>query len=139
MTKLTHCSNCGKKLELVFDEAPNSAEMLYANRTDLELVYTSSNFDSEQYENALVITFGGGYEMFIDPIEEYFEGRGDLYGILCHKCAHELCDRYPWIKKLIDPTSSHAHSYNKDWTNHEGWDLPHKKHEGGQCTCCSGE
>lgn len=99
-TIITHCSACGKELEPEFD---------------------GSDFDpaSEQWENALEVQFNGGYGMFIDPIDE------DYRAIICHECAHELCDKTPWIKKLLHPWNSHSHRHDRDWTGHEGHDLPH--------------
>lgn len=86
-----------------------------------------------QYENALIIGFYGGYGMFTDNIEVVFGDEKRLLpgspceeAIICHSCAHALCKAVPWINRLIEPLNSHAHSYDKDWTGHEGWDLPHK-------------
>ena len=83
-TIITHCTACGKELEPVFD---------------------GPDFDpaSEQWENALEVKFNGSYGMFVDPIEE------DCRAIICHGCAHDLCDKIPWIGKLIDPGRSHSH------------------------------
>lgn len=98
-----------------------------------------------QYENALKISFDGSYDMFIDPPfmfvdEEDLEKLGTpneqikkgmldnpLSLIICHDCAHDLCKKVPWISNLLEPSSSHSHSYDDDWTGHEGWDLPHDK------------
>ena len=95
---------------------------------------------SVQYNNALVVNMTGGYSMFVDPLpqewldEEDKQDTGEWVkkgvleeytAIICHECAHDLCDKVPWINKLIDPTNSHAHQYGIDWTGHTGWDLPH--------------
>ena len=106
---ITHCTSCGKQLELKFpDMDPRS----------------------EQYDNALEIQFHGGYGQFIDPTNEEYRA------ILCHECAHDLCETVRWIGKLINPFNSHAHRYWKrlpdgstedvSWPeDHKGWDLPH--------------
>ncbi len=103
---ITHCTACGKELELEFpDLSP----------------------ESEQYDNALEVRFDGGYGMFVDPIDE------DYRAIICHECAHDLCDTVPWIGKLINPFSSHAHAawkrdkngqtHELDWSHHWGCDI----------------
>jgi hypothetical protein len=81
--------------------------------------------DFQQYDNALPITFDGGYGMFHDDMEA-----GCRYQvIICHECAHKLCDQVEWIKRLIDPHSSHAHHI--DWKaahpEHYGWDYDLKE------------
>ncbi len=35
-------------------------------------------------------------------------GTPDHEAVICHECAHKLCDTVPWIKKLLDPDNSHA-------------------------------
>lgn len=110
---ITHCGSCGKELE------PESG---------------GPDFDpaSEQYDNALEITFNGGYGMFIDPIDEEYRV------IICHECAHHLCETVQWIGKLLNPFNSHSHKYWKRlpdgstqdvfWPeDHHGWDLPHRR------------
>jgi len=97
-TLITHCTACGKELEPEFP---------------------GINPESEQYDNALEVKFDGGYGMFIDPIDKEYRA------IICHECAHELCERVPWIGMLIDPYCSHSHKQGHNWTKHWGWDLPH--------------
>lgn len=83
------------------------------------------------FDNALWIGFHGGYGMFVDNEitgSEVLEGT-DYEAVLCHACAHELCDKNPWIKKLLKPWGSHAHKYTfweneENIQNHEGWDHP---------------
>lgn len=80
---------------------------------------------TEQYDNALIIQFDGGYGMFCDPMtEEQFSG---LQAIICHECAHALCALMPWMSRIIDPYRSHAHSVDKIpgllAEGHRGWDL----------------
>jgi hypothetical protein len=83
-------------------EAPVTGVCL-ACRTPLEAVFPGMSPGS-QYHNALEVRFGGGYGMFIDP----FDGE-DPYAVICHDCAHALCESAPWIKTLLDPTWSHSH------------------------------
>src|SRR5205807_3038064 len=54
-------------------------------------------------------------------------GRPDKECVICHECAHVLCEKVPWLGHLIMPESSHAHHY-KDHERlkaegHLGWDL----------------
>jgi hypothetical protein len=88
----------------------------------------------EQWDDALVVSLEGGYGMFIDPIgedrAEPSPSQGVLKGsyrvVICHDCAHQLCEKVPWLNRLIKPLDSHAHRVGRDWSGHEGWDLPHK-------------
>ena len=91
----------------------------HACNAELVEVYGPTNY---QYDNALWLTFDGGYAMFIDVI--YDSERPKV--VICHDCAHRLCDAVPWIKKLLNPALSHSHLPG-DWEGHEGWDLPHKE------------
>lgn len=91
-----------------------------------------------QFDGALWLGFHGGYGMFVDNVEAMiplnaderwliedgkavdnpnyqpiFEEERMLSGsdheaVICHECAHELCEAFPWIKKLLDPDHSHA-------------------------------
>jgi hypothetical protein len=109
----------------------------YACGSDLEPEYGSEAeaLAHEQWNNALVIVLEGGYAMFIDPIVEDGEAVDPQRGILqkvgeykiviCHECAHALCETVPWLEKLIDPLNSHAHRVGRDYGDHKGWDLPH--------------
>lgn len=78
---------------------------------------------SVQYDNALIVNMAGGYGMFVDPLpqEWLFEedrldtsewvqkGRLDeCTAIICHDCAHDLCEKVPWINSIIEPELSHA-------------------------------
>ena len=105
---VTHtCTVCEKPLEPLFDE--NTAY---------------------QFDNALWVGFFGGYSMFVDEIgegDDRLPGAPYAAAVLCHECAHDLCDQHPWISALVKPQTSHAHSYRKDWTGHTGWDLPHSQ------------
>lgn len=118
---IVRCHSCEKKLLPVFQKQEPSDK------------------DHYQYDNALVLSFEGGYGMFIDPFPgdypvDYEKGfispsNGEIRIIICHDCSHKLCEDNPWIDKLIKPFTSHSHSYEEDWTDHKGWDLPHKKEE----------
>lgn len=83
---------------------------------------------SYQFDNALWIGFHGGYGMFIDDLLDepttVLPGAGKE-AVLCHTCAHALCDAVPWIAALLDPGFSHSHPVTTNWTGHTGWDLPH--------------
>ena len=85
-----------------------------------------------QFDKALWVGFFGGYGMFVDDIDTpYKKSDSKLSGaaheaVLCHECAHELCANNPWIKNLLEPAVSHAHT-KAFWANnpnHEGWDNP---------------
>ncbi|MEI6237000.1 MAG: hypothetical protein WCP03_00155 [Candidatus Saccharibacteria bacterium] len=116
------CFVCQKELEPVF---PNQFKK-----------------GSVQYNNALIVNMAGGYSMFVDPFpqEWLFEedrldtsdwvkkGRLDqCTAIICHDCAHDLCEKVSWINTLIEPKNTHSHRIDMDWTGHTGWDLPHPK------------
>lgn len=52
-----------------------------------------------------------------------------LIQILKHYCAHELCEKNPWINKILRPYYSHSHikefwEDEENLKNHEGWDHP---------------
>lgn len=73
-----------------------------------------------QLENALWVEFKGAYGMFT-------ESRG--YGgpdpaVICHECAHDLCDKIPWALQLLNPHNSHSHrtDYVESHPGHFGWD-----------------
>ena len=108
------CISCEKLLERMFD--------------DVETNY--------QFDNALWIGFYGGYGMFVDSIAtEFREKQPVLSGaaeeaVLCHECAHELCEKVSWIGKLLKPELSHSHSveYKKKHPNHIGWDMEGESH-----------
>lgn len=84
-----------------------------------------------QFDNALWIGFFGGYGMFVEGagyidsadkrkvIEE-----SSYEAVICHDCAHKLCEENPWISSLIRPLKSHSHTLEYWGTNpeHEGWD-----------------
>lgn len=36
-------------------------------------------------------------------------GTPDYEAVICHECAHDLCEKVPWIKTLLDPDNSHSH------------------------------
>lgn len=79
-----------------------------------------STTSSYQFDNALWVKFSGGYGMFVESKE--FGGPDDV--VICHGCAHDLCDRVPWVHRLIDPYNSHSHSteYHREHPDHQGWD-----------------
>lgn len=112
-------------------------------------------------DNALWISMEGGYGQFIDPMVEMFEIQSDVLGVprgeiflhdptdaqrvemlrrawklmeivLCHECAHDLCDKFPAFKNRIDPHHSHSHktSYVESHPDHYGWDYDHRESDG---------
>jgi len=118
----TCCYSCHKTLEPVsFGIAKETTQ--------------SEALKYEQWDNALIIVLEGGYAMFIDPIspeqgpdssQGVLETNGKLKIVICHECAHDLCEKIPFFNKLIEPYGSHAHRHGVDWGEHQGWDLPHK-------------
>lgn len=44
--------------------------------------------------------------------------------VLCHECAHALCDTFPAFDRLIGPYNSHSHTsqYHDKHPDHYGWD-----------------
>lgn len=57
---------------------------------------------------------------FRDYVEEHREHKV----VICHDCAHEMCEKLPWMKRLIKPHSSHSHrlSWKEAHPDHWGWD-----------------
>lgn len=106
-----------KRTEYFWFEEPKC----YACHAELEPVHPTGNHPKESghYENALEIRFNGGYAMFIDL------GYPTIF--LCHNCAHEACESLEWMDRLLQPRTSHTHSVNKDWGDHQGADLPHEQ------------
>lgn len=47
--------------------------------------------------------------------------------VICHTCAHDLCDKIPWLAQLINPYGSHSHHVDQIpqllAQGHQGWDL----------------
>lgn len=96
-----------------------------------ELTPESMNPETNyQFDNALWIGFFGGYGMFVDDIDTEFGVKkptisGSAFeAVICHDCAHKLCDDVPWINELLKPLGSHAHTaeFWKNNPDHEGWD-----------------
>lgn len=56
--------------------------------------------------------------------ERVLDGHPDYEVVLCHDCAHALCEAVPWINKLIEPLRSHSHreEYMAAHPDHQGWD-----------------
>lgn len=124
------CASCSKELEKVFEN-------------------DDSNY---QYDNALWLGFYGGYGMFVeseefaeetiveeaknsveeDEKEETYEKilpYASYEAVICHECAHKLCEEKPWLNKLLKPETGHAHKvdYWKNNPDHVGWDNPNNK------------
>jgi len=88
--------------------------------------------EPEQWDNALVVKFDGGYGMFVDPIEREFSA------VLCHECAHQLLEQEPWMRKAIgDPLLSHSHREGSVSAEHSeqqrvAWAASSRAHEARQ-------
>lgn len=54
--------------------------------------------------------------------------------VLCHECAHHLCETVPWIADLLTPHNSHSHrsDYRQANPNHFGWDYDMYDEEGNR-------
>lgn len=120
MTKA--CDNCGSPMELELAKWQDHKDGLTPKNPNT--VWTSDEHDDEsnQYDNALGLIFFGGYGMFVDPIGSVEEK--ELTLMICHECAHALCDAFPGIGRIIRPFGSHAHSsdFIEHHPEHYGWD-----------------
>lgn len=96
------CDACGNTLEEVF---PNPQKCPIDGCDELPEDHTHPP-KYLQYDNALHVRFDGGYGEFIDNIGP---GPDNYYSIICHECAHDLCEKVPWIAVMIDPLRSHTH------------------------------
>lgn len=83
-----------------------------------------------QFDNALWIGFFGGYGMFVES-PDFADTPKDAVlpdatreAVLCHDCAHLLCETFPWVKALLQPYTSHTHTleYWKENPDHDGID-----------------
>lgn len=84
-----YCHRCSKDMR---------ARAVHPSRTDWPT--RPGKFDpAEELQNEATLIFTGGYGSFIDA----FDSMPSL--LLCHECAHELCE---WIG--IDPRNWHTHS-----------------------------
>lgn len=90
-------------------------DFCYSCEADLRSDYDSPN---NEPDNALWVEFSGGYGQFIDPIGDDYEV------VICHDCAHALCDALAWVKDLLKPHNSHSHTreYEAAHPDHYGWD-----------------
>jgi hypothetical protein len=85
------CDSCYKELKPIFTDMP---------------MRRKGDFTA-QYENALGIQFLTGYGMFNDYIDRPSSAPTAL--VICHKCAHKLIDKNPWMEGIIDP-EGHSHT-----------------------------
>lgn len=102
----------------------------FACKKALEQVFAEPEEDSQQWDLALIVGFDGSWGMFIDPEQEKDCGRQDQIGqlgrysvVICHECAHQMCETLPWVEQLLEPYSSHLHPQDRDWRGHKGQDL----------------
>lgn len=97
---------------------------------DVELVpvIDGPSDNGYQYDNALWLTFHGGYAMFVESAWissehtcENFPQDHYVCAVLCHNCAHVMCMSYPWMSKLLEPKTSHTHTddFLKKYPLHE--------------------
>ena len=63
--------------------------------------------------------------------ERILPDRPDYEAVLCHDCAHALCEAVPWIERLLNPHNSHTHrqDYKNAHPGHFGWDYTGPKGE----------
>lgn len=90
-----------------------------------------------QFDNALWIQLHGGYGMFIDDFGDRLgpygtKGpRGEYVVVICHKCAHKLCETVPFFERLIEPMKSHSHRVSDIPAlleqGHKGYDLDRER------------
>lgn len=106
---MTTCYSCGKKLKKEFE--------------DMDTNY--------RFDNALWIGLHGGYGMFIESKDynqyrdtEHVLKNADMEAVICHDCAHDACEKIPWLERLIDTHNSHSHTaeYMKEHPHHYGCD-----------------
>lgn len=83
------------------------------------------------YDDYMLVETTKGPRLIDDPEwkPEYKEprilpGQPDYEAVLCHECAHEMCVLHPWMERLINSHSSHAHrtEYHERFPQHGGWD-----------------
>lgn len=75
VTESLACDNCGANIPLVFDDPSGP---------------------TQQGDDALQITFDGGYGMYVDPLVQH-----NLRVLWCKTCADALCAAFPSINELI--------------------------------------
>lgn len=110
--------------------------------------------NGSELDNTLSVSLFGGYGQFIDDLEEKMDAArkvmGDDYNwipidsemngsqklewamlcvrsnqiIVCHECAHRLCEQFPAFNNKIKPYDSHTHTqqYVDNHPNHYGYD-----------------
>lgn len=60
------------------------------------------NSDTDtQFDGALVVTFTGGFSMYVDPVTSEEVER--LRVVICQRCADELCEQVPWAAEALHP------------------------------------
>jgi len=79
--------------------------------------------DHYGFDNALWIKLGGGYGMFVES-DGFVGAPNTNKAVICHDCAHEACEKLPWLRRMIDPWASHSHksAYVEAHPDHWGWD-----------------
>lgn len=88
---------------------------------DTELTPVGDAPTDYQFDNALWLKASGGYAMFVDDIDA-----GHSI-VLCHDCAHQLCDSSAVMRAMLQPWSSHGHDFSEIEeliaAGHRGWDV----------------
>lgn len=143
-----HCLACNKVLESDQDTAYQFDNALWIGFFGSYGMFTDnmSGFPTNSEDQFLHCADGrlildGHDKPMRNPgyVPEYEEkrilpGRPDHEAVICHECAHDLCDLVPWIYTLIQPVRSHAHRQPEPFntlfrTGHHGWDLDHHRVE----------
>lgn len=75
----------------------------YSCKVELEPVFDSGDkpYTGQQFKNALIVAFMGGYGMAIDNIEAQNDARPDYEAVICERCIYDLTD-IPWIAHLLE-------------------------------------
>lgn len=144
-----NCKGCGKKLEPEFT-FKGEAETEYQFDNALWLgfhggygMFTDfldfpTNMDDAYLtdSNGDLLLLGGEVVLNAQYEPEYEEertlpGRPGIEAVICHECAHDLCDKVQWIAELIHPATSHSHKqeYHEAHPDHYGWDYDRRKNE----------
>lgn len=102
------------------DELHEKYHYCFACKKELEPVFLDDYHfrkNCVQYGNALIVSLEGGYGMFVDPLPQEWLDEEDRLdpkemikkgmlsectAIICDDCAHDLCEKVPWMNKLIN-------------------------------------
>ena len=98
---------------------PNNTEDRWLRDEDGEYL----TVESDRWEGAVDPIDNPDYKPTFNEPHVLFPP-ADYEAVICHECAHKLCDTIPWIHKLLNPHGSHAHKqeYHEAHPDHDGWD-----------------